>query len=510
MDRSIFDKYEPVIGLEVHAQMKTKTKAFCRCSTDFHSSPNSNVCPVCLGYPGTLPVLNEELVDYSIRMGLAVNCSIRENSIFARKNYFYPDLTKGYQITQFETPLCYNGFLIIDMTKYNVKIAKDSKVDIVPTSELRLKRIGITRIHLEEDAGKSIHDFHDDDTLIDFNRCGVPLIEIVSEPDINSTEEAYQYLSKIRQTLVYLEINDGNLEEGSMRCDANVSVRLKGTKELGTRTEIKNLNSFKNVVDAIESEIKRQTELIESGEKVYYQTMTYNAKERKTTATRSKEEAHDYRYFPEPDLVKLKVDREWINKVEKELPEFPDAKKERFLKKYSISESDAEELTQDKKFAEYFEKISGYLINKNEKTYRSVANILRVDVKRILNDKKIELNEFPLSERMIAMLADSVSAGNISVTASKEIFSQLLEGKTEEDQEKIFRKAEESLSQVSDNTEIELIVKKIIEENPKETERYRIGEKKLAGFFVGKIMQESKGKANPKVVNELLIKNLEA
>jgi len=489
---TIFDKYEPVIGLEVHAQMKTKTKAFCRCSTDFHSSPNSNVCPVCLGYPGTLPVLNEELVDYSIRMGLAVNCSIRENSIFARKNYFYPDLTKGYQITQFETPLCYDGHL-------NIKL-----------KNREIKRIGITRIHLEEDAGKSIHDFHDDDTLIDFNRCGVPLIEIVSEPDINSTEEAYQYLSKIRQTLVYLEINDGNLEEGSMRCDANVSVRLKGTKELGTRTEIKNLNSFKNVVDAIESEIKRQTELIESGEKVYYQTMTYNAKERKTTATRSKEEAHDYRYFPEPDLVKLIVGREWINKVEKELPEFPDAKRDRFLKEYSISESDAEELTQDKQFADYFEMISGYLINKNEKTYRSVANILRVDVKRILNDKKIELNEFPLSEKMIAMLADSVSAGNISVTASKEIFSQLLEGKTEEDQEKIFRKAEESLSQVSDNTEIELIVKKIIEENPKEAERYRIGEKKLAGFFVGKIMQESKGKANPKVVNELLIKNLEA
>ena len=353
---SIYEKYEPVIGLEVHAQMKTKTKAFCRCSTDFHSSPNSNVCPVCLGYPGTLPVLNEELVDYSIRMGLAVNCSIRENSIFARKNYFYPDLTKGYQITQFDTPLCYDGYLDIRL------------------KNKEFKRIGITRIHLEEDAGKSIHDFHDDDTLIDFNRCGVPLIEIVSEPDINSSEEAYQYLSKIRQTLVYLEINDGNLEEGSMRCDANVSVRLKGTKELGTRTEIKNLNSFKNVVDAIESEIKRQAEIIESGGKVYYQTMTFNAKDRKTTATRSKEEAHDYRYFPEPDLVKLKVDEKWISKVEKELPEFPDVKKERFLKEYSISESDSEELTQDKQFADYYEKISGYLINKNEKTYRSVAS----------------------------------------------------------------------------------------------------------------------------------------
>ncbi|MBK8554183.1 MAG: Asp-tRNA(Asn)/Glu-tRNA(Gln) amidotransferase subunit GatB [Ignavibacteria bacterium] len=487
MRREDWDKW-----LEVHAQMKTKTKAFCKCSTQFHSSPNSNVCPVCLGYPGTLPVLNEELVNFSIRMGLATNCKIRELSIFARKNYFYPDLTKGYQITQFETPICFDGFINI-----NLKDKED-------------KRIGITRIHMEEDAGKSIHDFHDDETLIDFNRCGVPLIEIVSEPDMNSSEEAYQYLSKIKQTLVYLEINDGNLEEGSMRCDANVSVRLKGDKNFGTRTEIKNLNSFKNVVDAIESEKKRQIDLIESGDKVYYQTMTYNAKERKTTAIRSKEEAHDYRYFPEPDLVKVRVGHEWISKIEKELPEFPEAKKIRFVKDYLISETDADELTQDKVFADFFESIARQLINKSGKSFRAVANILRVDVKRILNEKKISLEEFHVSNLIIAMIADSVSAGNISATASKEIFNLLLEGKTEEDQKNIFKKAEESLSQVSDNSEIELIVKKILDENPKEVERYKIGEKKLAGFFVGKIMQESKGRANPKIVNELLIKNLEA
>lgn len=488
---SIYNKYEPVIGLEVHAQMKTRSKAFCKCSTDFHSSPNSNVCPVCLGYPGTLPVLNKDLVEFTIRMGLATNCKIRESSIFARKNYFYPDLSKGYQITQFETPVCYDGFI-------NIKLKNNN-----------LKRIGITRIHMEEDAGKSIHDFHDDDTLIDFNRCGVPLIEIVSEPDLNSSEEAYQYLSKIKQTLVYLEINDGNLEEGSMRCDANVSVRLKGTKELGTRTEIKNLNSFKNVSDAIETEIKRQVDLIEAGEKVFYQTMTYNAKDRKTTATRSKEEAHDYRYFPEPDLVKVKIGEDWINKVKNELPEFPDARNRRFIKEYAISESDAEEITQDKFFADYFERTASKVINKNERAFRIIANILRVDVKRILNEKKIDIADFPVSEKLIAMLADSVSADNISVTASKEIFNQLFESTNEEEQIRIFKNAEAGLSQVSDSSEIELIVKKILEENPKEVERYKIGEKKLAGFFVGKIMQESKGKANPKIVNELLIKNLE-
>lgn len=488
---SIYEKYEPVIGLEVHAQMKTKSKAFCRCSTDFHSAPNSNICPVCLGYPGTLPVLNEELVDYSVRMGLATNCSIRENSIFARKNYFYPDLTKGYQITQFETPLCYDGYL-------NIKLKNKET-----------KRIGITRIHLEEDAGKSIHDFHDDDTLVDFNRCGVPLIEIVSEPDINSSEEAYQYLSKIRQTLVYLDINDGNLEEGSMRCDANVSVKLKDSDELGTRTEIKNLNSFKNVVDAIESEIKRQIEVIESGGKVYYQTMTFNAKDRKTTATRSKEEAHDYRYFPEPDLVKLNVGTEWVLKVKKELPEFPDEKKERFLNEYSLSESEAEEITQDRSFADYFENICENLNNRNEKAYRIIANILRVDVKRILNERKISLNEFHADKMVIAMIADSVASGKLSVTASKEIFNRLTEEPDADLHIHIFKKAEQDLSQVSDNSEIEIIVKKIIKENQKEADRYRSGEKKLAGFFVGKIMQESKGKANPKIVNEILIKNLE-
>lgn len=488
---TVYDKYESVIGLEVHAQMKTNTKAFCRCSTHFHSSPNSNTCPVCLGYPGTLPVLNQELAEYTIRMGLATNSFIREKSIFARKNYFYPDLTKGYQITQYDTPICHDGFLDIQL--------KDGKI----------KRIGITRIHMEEDAGKSIHDFSENDTLIDFNRCGVPLIEIVSEPDIRSSAEAYHYLSRIRQILVYLEINDGNLEEGSMRCDANISVRLKGSKDFGTRTEVKNLNSFKNVSDAIEAEIKRQIDIIEEGGNVIYQTMTYNAKDKKTAATRSKEEAHDYRYFPEPDLVKLRVGKEWIEKVKKELPEFPEARKSRFMEQFSVSYSDADELTQDKFFADKFEKTISHLENKNDKSYKAIANIFRVDIKRVMNEKKLSLDEFHVSEKVIAMLADSVSAGTVSSTASKEIFNHLLEGSTEEDQIAIFKRSEENLSQVSDDSAIEQIVRKILDDNPDEVKRYKIGEKKLAGFFVGKIMQESKGKANPKIVNELLIKNLE-
>ncbi len=488
---TVFSKYEPVIGLEIHAQMKTKSKAFCKCSAEFHSSPNSNVCPVCLGYPGTLPVLNENLVDHIIRMGFALNCSIREVSIFARKNYFYPDLSKGYQITQFETPICENGFLDISLRNKETK------------------RIGVTRIHMEEDAGKSIHDFHDDESLVDFNRCGVPLIEIVSDPDIRSTEEAFRYLSKIRQTLVYLEINDGNMEEGSLRCDANISVRLKGEKEFGTRCEIKNLNSFKNVSDAIDAEISRQIKVIESGGKVVFNTMTFNAKEKTTSATRSKEEAHDYRYFPEPDLVKVTVTDEWKQKIMESLPEFPDARCRRFMNEYSLPFSDSDEITQDKFFADYFEEAVRGLKSKDETSYRIVSNIVRAEVRRVLNEQKIGIKEFNIPGKIISMIADSVSAGKVSITASKEIFNILLKGNSEEEMISLFKKAESDLSQISDSSEIESVVVKVLDENPKEVQRYKGGEKKLAGFFVGKIMQESRGKANPKIVNELLLKNLE-
>ncbi len=488
---NIYDKYEPVIGLEIHAQMKTLTKAFCKCSTDFHNSPNSNVCPVCLGMPGTLPVLNKEVLDYAIRMGLATNCSIREKSIFARKNYFYPDLTKGYQITQFETPICYEGFI-------NIKLKDKSE-----------KRIGITRIHMEEDAGKSIHDFSDNETLVDFNRCGVPLIEIVSEPDIRSSEEAITYMQKIRQILIYLDICDGNMEEGSLRCDANVSVRLKGTKEFGNRTEIKNLNSFKNVSDAIETEIKRQIEVTEQGEKVFFTTMTYNAKDKTTTATRSKEQAHDYRYFPEPDLVITKADEKMVSGIKAKLPEFPDEKLRRFVKDYSIPEYDAEILTSGKELSVYFENVIIELKHKNDKGYKQASNWIMNEVLKVLNDKKISIEKFTIPEINLAKLIDILLDEKINKTVALEIFEEMLTKQTREEQNPEVLIKEKGLEQVSDTNEIDEIIKKILSESPKEVERYKGGEKKLAGLFVGKIMRESKGKANPKIVNELLLKNLE-
>ena len=488
---NIYDKYEPVIGLEIHAQMKTQTKAFCKCSTNFHNSPNSNVCPICLGMPGTLPVLNKELVDYAIRMGLATNCSIREKSIFARKNYFYPDLTKGYQITQFETPICYEGFI-------NIKLKDKSE-----------KRIGITRIHMEEDAGKSIHNFSDNETLVDFNRCGVPLIEIVSEPDIRSSEEAINYMQKIRQILVYLDICDGNMDEGSLRCDANVSVRLKGAKEFGNRTEIKNLNSFKNVSDAIETEIKRQIEATENGETITFQTMTYNAKDKTTTAIRSKEFAHDYRYFPEPDLVITHVDENMKNEIESKLPEFPDAKHNRFVKVYSIPDYDAEILTSGKELSVYFENVIKELKHKDEKGYKQASNWVMNEVLKVLNDKKINIEKFNIPEINLAKLIDILLDEKINKTVALEIFELMLTKETREEQNPEVLIKEKGLEQVSDTSEIDEIIKKILSESPKEVERYKGGEKKLAGLFVGKIMRESKGKANPKIVNELLLKNLE-
>ena len=481
-------KYEPVIGLEIHAQMNTSSKAFCRCSTDFSAPANSNVCPICLGHPGVLPVVNQGLVESIIKMGLATNCKIRERSIFARKNYFYPDLTKGYQITQYETPICYDGYL--DLT---LKGGGE-------------KRIGITRIHMEEDAGKSIHDFSDDDSLIDFNRCGVPLIEIVSEPDMNSSNEAFLYLQKVKQLLMWLGINDGNMEEGSLRCDANISIRPAGTKEFGTRTEIKNLNSFKNVVDAIEAEIKRQSGVLDSSERVIYNTMTYNAKDRTTSATRTKEAAHDYRYFPEPDLVFVEVSDEWKSKIKSELPELPNEIKARFISEYSLPEYDADVLTQEKEMAEYFEKVVTELNDKSAKNYKSASNMVMTEVMRVLNDDKIRVSDFPIQPSHIAKLVELVSNETINNNTAKDVFAEMLK-ESGKDPDEIIK--EKDLVQVKDESAIEEIVTKIISQYKDEVDRYNSGEKKLAGFFIGKVMSESKGKANPKIVNELLLKKLQ-
>lgn len=478
------NKYEPVIGLEVHAQLKTKSKAFCRCSTEVNSPPNTNICPVCLGHPGTLPVLNKNLVEYIMRIGLATNCTIRERSIFARKNYFYPDLPKGYQVSQFDQPVCTSGY--VDISGF---------------------KIGITRIHMEEDSGKSIHDFASDETLVDLNRCGVPLIEIVSDPDIRTPAQAYDYLTKLKQLVIYLDICDGNMEEGSLRCDANVSVRLKGTEEFGTKCEVKNLNSFKNVSDALEYEIKRQVELLESGQTVTHHTMTYDARTKTTAPMRSKEEAHDYRYFPEPDLVTVYIDENWIKSTKTALPELPEQKAKRFVEKFSIPEYDADVLTQDRGLADYFEAVCSGIKGNN---YKTASNWIMTEVMRILNDEKIPVDKFPVSGKNLSSLVNMIAEGKISNNIAKEVFAEMLNYSGDEmekqDPERIV--AEKNLLQVTDSSEIEKIVKKVIEDNPEETKRYRNGEVKLLGFFVGKVMKESKGKANPKTVNELIISNL--
>jgi aspartyl-tRNA(Asn)/glutamyl-tRNA(Gln) amidotransferase subunit B len=481
---NIYDKYEPVIGLEVHAQMKTRSKAFCSCSTEFNAPPNTNICPVCLGHPGTLPVLNKNLVEFILRMGIATNCNIRERSIFARKNYFYPDLPKGYQISQYDQPICYAGYV-----------------------EISGKKIGITRIHMEEDSGKSIHDLHDDETLVDLNRCGVPLIEIVSEPDITSSEEAYEYLINLKQLVQYLDICDGNMEEGSLRCDANVSVRIKGEKKFGTKTEVKNLNSFRNVVDALECEIKRQAELIESGGTVIHQTLTYDAKNKITAAIRSKEEAHDYRYFPEPDLVTVCVDKEWKKAVNISLPELPVKRSERFQKEYSIPQYDANVLTQEKALADYFEEICKLVTGGN---YKLASNWVMTEVLRVIKENKIETSEFWIKPANISSLINLIAEGKISNNIAKGVYAEMLKVKSADDEKQNpdFIVKEKNLLQLSDTSEIEKIINKVLDENPGEVQRYKNGEAKLLGFFVGKIMKVSKGKANPKTVNELLTKLL--
>ena len=384
------NKYEAVIGLEVHAQLLTESKIFCGCSTKFGNDANSNVCPVCLGHPGVLPVLNKKVVEFTALMGLATNCTINKHSVFARKNYFYPDLPKGYQTSQYEEPICENGFIEVKR--------KDGEI----------KKIGITRIHMEEDAGKSIHD-HGNSTLIDVNRCGVPLMEIVSEPDIRTAEEAYLYLTKIKQIVQYLGICDGNMEEGSLRCDANISIRLKGEEKFGVKTEIKNMNSFRNVERAIEYEIKRQIEVVEDGEKIIQQTLLWDADANEAYPMRSKEEAHDYRYFPDPDLLPVIVDEKWNKELKTGLPELPDIKVKRFTTNYSLPLYDAEILTQTRSLADYYEQVVSVTDE-----YKITSNWITGDVLAVLNEKKLDISDFPVSPVNLGKLINLIKNGTIN------------------------------------------------------------------------------------------------
>ncbi len=477
--------YEAVIGLEVHAQLLTKSKAFCGCTTQFGNSPNANTCPVCLGMPGVLPVLNKNLVEFIMKMGLSTNCTITEKSIFARKNYFYPDLPKGYQISQFENPICQRGYVDIELKDGNTK------------------RIGIHRIHMEEDAGKSIHDMGME-TLVDVNRCGVPLIEIVSEPDIRTPEEAYQYLTMLKQILTYLEICDGNMEEGSLRCDANISVRKKGEEKFGTKTEVKNMNSFRNVERAIEYEVNRQIELIEDGGKVIHETLLWDANKNIALPMRSKEEAHDYRYFPEPDLAPVVVEKEWIEKMQKLLPELPVQRRNRFIAEYNLPKYDAEILTLERELADYYENTASQLTHKKSEHYKTVSNWVMTDVLRVVNDEHIPLSEFPITPNNLAAMVNLIAEGTISGKIAKEVFEEML--KTKEEPKKIVER--KGLVQVSDTGAIEKVIDEIFANNAEQIEKYKAGKTQVFGFFVGETMKAMKGKGNPKIVNEILQKKL--
>jgi len=472
-------EYEAVIGLEVHAQLLTESKIFCGCSTQFGSEPNTQVCPVCLGMPGVLPVLNQKAVEYTIKTGLAMNCRIAPYSRFARKNYFYPDLPKGYQISQYELPLCEDGYL---------EIVIDGKK----------RKIRIKRIHLEEDAGKNIHD-PSGYSFVDFNRTGVPLMEIVSEPDIKSPKEAVLYMKKLRTILRYLGVCDGNMEQGSLRCDANVSVKPIGSEEFGVKTEIKNINSFRFVERALEYEIKRHIRVLSEGGKIIQETRLWDSQAGITQSMRSKEEAHDYRYFPEPDLVPVVVSEEWINEIKKTMPELPDQKIERFIKDYALPEYDADILTSEKELAEWFEDAV-----KESGKPKEVSNWIMVELLRLLNEEGKEIRDCTVKPSQLAELIELVSKGTINRNTAKEVFEEMY--KTGKNASEIVK--EKGLVQISDENVIIEAIREIIAKNTKEVERYRAGEEKLIGFFVGQVMKLTKGKANPKIVNELVVKLL--
>lgn len=473
-------QYEAVIGLEVHAQLQTNTKIFCGCETAFGGDANTRTCPVCIGMPGVLPVLNKKAVEFAIKTGLATHCTISPFSRFARKNYFYPDLPKGYQISQYELPICEHGY---------VEIVVDGKV----------KRIGLTRIHLEEDAGKNLHQAESGASLVDLNRAGTPLMEIVSEPDIRTAEEASEYLQKLRAILRYIEVSDADMEKGNFRCDANVSIRPIGAEEFGTRAEIKNVNSFKFVQKAIEYEIKRQAQVLDEGGRVVQETRLFDSTKGVTFSMRSKEEAHDYRYFPEPDLVPVVVSKDAIEDIRKNIPELPDAKRGRFVKDYGLPEYDADMLTQSRALASYYEetvKLSG--------RPKAVSNWIMGELMRLLNADNKEIEGSPVRPDRLAGMIGMIEAGVISIKIAKTVFEEMY--KTGKDAETIVK--EQGLVQVSDTGAIESIIDEVIKANPGQYADFKSGKEKLFGFFVGQVMKMSKGKANPEMVNQMLKKKL--
>ena len=486
-------EFEPVIGLEVHAQLLTRSKLFCGCSTQFGAPPNSNTCPVCLGLPGALPVLNRKAVAMAVKAAMALGCRINDVSIFARKNYFYPDLPKGYQISQFDRPLGEQGRVLV-LSGERTETGK-----IVNRQE---KSFGITRLHMEDDAGKSIHEGTPDagqKSYVNLNRSGVPLVEIVSDPDFRSSQEAYDYLTDLRKTLLYLEVCDGNMEEGSLRCDANVSVRPKGWEKLGTKVEIKNLNSFRFLQRALDYEIERQTKVLSEGGQIVQETRLWDETEERTFPMRSKEEAHDYRYFPEPDLLPLKLDKDWIAQIQSALPELPGVKMQRFMAEYALSTEDALLLTASPSLADYFETCA-----KASGNARVSANWIMGDLAYSLKNSGKDIEACPIPASDLAALIRTIDAGEISGKIAKTVFEEMV--RTGEPPAAIIKRM--GLVQVSDEASLSSVIEKVLAANPKQVAEYRSGKTKVMGFLVGQIMKETKGQANPQVVNDLLKRKL--